>query len=393
MRSSLRSSVVQILGISLREWRYAFIVWSSGCFDRKFYREEHPHLRKFWKQFPELHYVISGEAAGHTPNKTFNPNCYLNMNPDIAKYSDAAFLHFIRHGRAENRQCTPLNLNPQYYDGCVEPIKPWPCQADYAIVVHVYYPEIWNQIATRLAVLELEFDLIITLPDMNKYDALAEKIVSGTFPNAHIVRTPNIGRDIFPFVHLAQSGFLSQYKAVCKLHTKKSPHLSNGDDWRAKLVNGLLPELSTKQMLKFFLKAKKYSVLVPDPFYYHGNDSWGKNKSTTEKLLSTNIIACNGTPLHFPAGSMYWCKPEMIDALNGLNLTPNAFENETGQLDGTTAHAVERIIGYLADSIDKEICTTSRLLNRHDSSMWPSLKQKDKTFKPQRTRNRILFDH
>ena len=52
----------------------------------------------------------------------------------------------------------------------------------------------------------------------------------------------------------------------------------------------------------------------------------------------------------FPAGSMYWFRPE---ALRGLEKIPSTiFDIEDGLVDATAAHAVERIICNIVEDND-----------------------------------------
>lgn len=52
----------------------------------------------------------------------------------------------------------------------------------------------------------------------------------------------------------------------------------------------------------------------------------------------------------FVAGSMYWAKPDVLSPLHALYNEGVEFEPELGQVEGTMAHAIERIIGIAARS-------------------------------------------
>ena len=66
-------------------------------------------------------------------------------------------------------------------------------------------------------------------------------------------------------------------------------------------------------------------------------------------------------PLHFPAGSMFIAKQDILQALKSLQLTHEDFEYEENQLDNTTAHAIERVVGFIAQNCQKPVIEMSEL--------------------------------
>ena len=46
-------------------------------------------------------------------------------------------------------------------------------------------------------------------------------------------------------------------------------------------------------------------------------------------------------------GTMFWCRMDYLDPLLDLFLMPSDFDSEKIQVDGTMAHAVERILGKI----------------------------------------------
>ena len=51
--------------------------------------------------------------------------------------------------------------------------------------------------------------------------------------------------------------------------------------------------------------------------------------------------------LDFPAGTMFWARTKSISELFDLQLDKKDFPEEKGQVDGTIAHAIERLFGII----------------------------------------------
>lgn len=345
----------------LTAWR----VWNirrSGLFDRTFYLGVNPGLHPIYRAFPERHYVLFGEAVGLRPSETFSPEAYLVQNPDL-RDQPSPFVHYVRHGHAEHRVARDPSVDPALPGDRPPVLRPaeGPPGADLAAVVHVFYPELWDEIRDALRASGLRLDLFVTVAQRGETSRALVERVREEWPEARVIPMPNRGRDILPFVHLVNSGLLERYRAVCKLHTKRSPHREDGDVWRRRLVSGLLEPGRVRGRLDAFLADEGAAFWIADGEAYEGRAWWGVNEARAVGLLRRIEIVADARRLRFPGGSMYWVKPLALHMIRGLQLRPEEFEIERAQLDGTLAHAVERAMGYIASAAGQTIRQTSEI--------------------------------
>lgn len=354
--------VLRFLWPSRATRRYVRQIRASGAFDRAFYFGSNPRLRGLFRLAPERHYVLFGEAAGLCPNPGFSPRAYLYNNPDLA--GACPLQHYIETGKAEQR--TVLRASNE--SGPLMPEPPAdPVAADaapVAVALHLFYHDMWPEFSRRLAAQTFPFDLFVTLTGTTEETAGLEARIRSEFPGARVWALPNHGRDILPFLWLLRSGLLSPYQAICKLHSKKSPHRGDGDSWRNLLTEGVLghPDI-TRSRLQTFLADPAAGIWVADGQHYRGEDWWGMNRPRTAELLARLGIDLEQDVqgLTFPAGSIYWVKPAVLEKLDALALGPADFEPEQALVDGTTAHAVERAMGYLARAAGTHIREPAQL--------------------------------
>ena len=332
-------------------------------FDRSFYLGADPGLHALFRAFPERHYVVFGEREGRQPNADFSPRAYLRHNPDLAAWAGRPYLHFLLYGRREQRVTREPPAGAETGQQPAPVLRPSDGpKAAVAIVVHVYYHDLWPEIAARLRLLDVPFDLFVTVTETTPGAAAAlVGRIQTAFPCARAIPMPNRGRDIFPFVHLVNAGLLDGYRAVAKIHTKRSPHRDDGDDWRRTLIDGILPGAATGQLLRRFLADADAGVWVADGQHYRDPGWWGGNFDITAWLLRRVEIRAERERLSFPAGSMYWLKPVMIGMIRGLQLDQSLFETECGQVDGTLAHAFERALGAIVADTGLAVRETSAL--------------------------------
>jgi Rhamnan synthesis protein F len=221
--------------------------------------------------------------------------------------------------------------------------------AKAAIVLHLYYHDLWAEISAVLKSLPLAFDLIVTT--VAHREALIEEI-RADFPRATIRVVENRGRDVRPFLLLLEEGALDCYDSVCKIHGKKSLHGLRrnpyGEVWRRRLFFDLLcADRAMAHAVERFERNPSLGLLGPEVFRVAGPEIahffWKENRELVSQLLSRLGRAPEQILPDFFAGTMFWVRPKALAPLRALRLSEE-FEADEGKKNGTLEHAVERTL-------------------------------------------------
>jgi len=223
-----------------------------------------------------------------------------------------------------------------------------PCH-NAAVILHAYYEDLACDLVEKyIKPHQDNLDLIVTIRSDVKVTTL-EKI-KNSFPNVFFILVENRGRDIRPFIQALKVAQGFGYKFICKVHTKKSPHRVDGQRWRESLFDDLLSsQQKVSTILAKFESDKEIGIIAPAnsitdlsvPEINLGNRVW--LDKLFDRLGSPELS--NDYNTHFPAGSMFWFRLSALESLTNKLIEEDEFELEAGQLDGTLAHAVERIVG------------------------------------------------
>ena len=202
----------------------------------------------------------------------------------------------------------------------------------------------WDEISYYLLNIPEKFDLFISLNHSYSIDHIRNII--NDFPHAYLFCFENRGRDILPFIKLYEKLLPARYKFICKIHTKKSSHLAWGDLWRRHSLECLLGSKKNITEILNFLSEENIGIVVP-----WGNKlsykNWKQgNENTIKKIINKTKKLTYFEDFYFPAGSMFWFKPRALEGLLKL-IEGEEFEPEKGQVDGTLAHAIERMFGLV----------------------------------------------
>ncbi len=215
------------------------------------------------------------------------------------------------------------------------------------VLAHVHYPELWGDIDERLGRIHEPYDLLVTATQ-----GVAESIIptiARRHRTAQIEIVPNRGRDWGPLVHAVNKGLIGDYDAVAKVHTKKSEHRIDGDSWRLELLDGVFESPESIRRIVDLLSVDPSVGMVLPTGHAVGTEHWGSDLGIVEALAARFPMAFDPEALRFGQGSMFWCRPWLLQRLADLGLEWEDFEVEGGQHDGTTAHALERFVAVMSE--------------------------------------------
>ncbi|RZU64350.1 rhamnan synthesis protein F [Microterricola gilva] len=244
-----------------------------------------------------------------------------------------------------------------------------------AVLLHVYYTDLVPGILDELESLPVPFDLIVT----NASGEPLELDTSSLPLLSHLVvlDIENHGRDILPMIAIVNTGMLDPYELVLKVHTKKSEwreghsELSgSGDEWRQEFYSALLGSRENVESILNVFAENPAVGLMTSPGNVVGPEFWGGDKQLTAELLRRLELELDEESLRFASGSIYWVRGFLLQGLRALNLDSDDFDVEAGQVDGTTAHAIERILGILTMEAGYTLAETTTLSPAGDHGAW-----------------------
>jgi lipopolysaccharide biosynthesis protein len=241
-----------------------------------------------------------------------------------------------------------------------------PTTSRVAVVVHVHYTDLVPQIVEALAAIPVQFDLLVTNSSGSPVEI--DMAAMPSLDRLQVFDIANHGRDILPLVSLVNAGLLDDYELVFKVHTKKSAwregHADlggSGDEWRESFFSELVGSVeNVTRVLHEFASDPSLGILTSTGNVL-GPEFWGGDRDIVGSLLRRIQLDLEPDGLRFAAGSIYWIRGFLLQGLRSFELSASDFDVEAGQVDATTAHAIERIIGIVAGEAGYDIRDTSTL--------------------------------
>lgn len=229
-------------------------------------------------------------------------------------------------------------------------------------VVHIFYPEMTDELLDRLNVLPGAFDLVVTTSDDERAKTIREAIAARPTPGSIEVRVvgSNDGRDQSAFIIGCRDLLLSDdYDLVIKLHSKKTPQDAHnvGRHFKRQQFTNLLNSPGYAANLVGLFQREQGLGLVFPPTIHLGYPSlghgWWANKPAFEELareLGIRVPIDEISPLA-PFGSMFVARPAALRLLVEREWRYEEFGGAEAYQDGGLAHVLERMPVYAAGEL------------------------------------------
>jgi hypothetical protein len=302
-------------------------------------------------------YLRSFGVSGLPPNRGFDPIRYVERNRPFAPHVIHPLIAHILHG--QRLGCEPSGT----IWGCAGFARPAETieaalPLRLGVHAHIYHSDLVPEIAARLSRLPPQAAIFVTIADeTSAANVDLRRSIERHVPGATIVRVPNRGRDIWPFMMLLRDGAFGKLDIVLKIHSKTSPGLQPapiaGAAWRRRMLFELLGSAPAIQsIVDRFAQTPDLGFIGPaglrvPSYLLSRREALGANASTMRLLARRAGI--NPVAADFFAGSMFWVRPRALEPLLKLDLSAGDFPVEQGQLDGTLQHALERLFVAAAE--------------------------------------------
>lgn len=271
-----------------------------------------------------------------------------------------------------------------------------------AIQLHLFYIDLIDDFCQYLQNMPFEFDLLVSIVDKSKKNFVEESFGKISHIESCVVRVvPNRGRDVAPFV-VGFADLLGNYDFVAHIHSKKSLYTgSEQAEWRNYLLEGLLGnEEWIRMIFGEFMANENLGLIYPRPAKNvpYMAFTWLSNYRIGQELMARLKVKPNTTTyFDFPAGTMFWARSKAIKRLHTSGIRLDDFPVEKGQMDGTIAHAVERIMALMVntegmDYYEVDAATGTYAMNCGCKNMWQYIPRTDESINFLMDTDTISFD-
>lgn len=226
------------------------------------------------------------------------------------------------------------------------------------VIIFLYYKETLNRYLSYIDNIESNIDIYIVTNNTKIYIDILRYIEKS--PKCiRLIKSQNRGRDVSALL-VACKDILSKYEYICFVHDKKRKSYISEEAFELWIDNlwgnTLGSNIYISNILHLLDSNKKIGLLVPpepigkfSPFLY-GSNLWGSDFELTQQLSRELDLKCeiNKNKPPITLGMCFWVKSCALTKLFEKKWQYESFDEEPLKDDGTISHAIERILGYVA---------------------------------------------
>ncbi|KTC63481.1 hypothetical protein AO262_14570 [Pseudomonas fluorescens ABAC62] len=319
--------------------------WYSEAYGRSFESTDHAFAD----------YLEKSRFSPVNPSDAFDTETYHRMHNDVYHAQISPLYHYLISGRHEGRtyHANVKKWQPNSILNVAPVLKPEAEALKVAVCLHIFYEDYIDKFSKALDNFPKTVDVFITLADASHkkktHDIFSKHPRVGQLK---IVSVPNRGRNFGPLL-VEFSDDLGGYDLFCHLHSKKSLYSGRAQtQWADYLTEYLLQDAHViTQVLNAFVDRKDLGVYYPTTFWMM--PSWVNHVTMNKGFMSAWSQEWDIEPrdgfLSYPAGGMFWARPAAVKDMLEKKYIYDSFPMEPLPNDGSMLHALERMIGLLAE--------------------------------------------
>ncbi|MEW6133721.1 MAG: rhamnan synthesis F family protein [Pseudomonadota bacterium] len=327
---------------------------ATGLFNRAWYQKTYG-VSFLTSRAAFNDYLHKSRFAPVNPSPKFDSEIYHRQNMDVYTSVQSPLRHYLALGRNEGRThaAAVAKWQPRELIHLDRKLTPRAKEQKIAICLHIFYEEFIERFAGALQNFPVKVDVYLTLADPG-FERKAVKTFEslGTVNQVHARAVPNRGRNFGPFlVEYAQQ--LQQYDLFCHMHSKKSLYSGREQtQWSEYLTEFLLRDVSVvSRVLNAFAEHRELGVYYPTSFWMMPGwvNHWTVNRPHAAQWLEQFGMELGEDFISYPVGGMFWARPKALKQLLARKYQYEDFPAEPLPNDGSMLHALERLIGLLAE--------------------------------------------
>lgn len=232
---------------------------------------------------------------------------------------------------------------------------------EIGIIIHLYYTDTVDYYFEYIKKVPVGINVYISVSSASMKHLVDDFVKKNHLSHHHIIMKENRGRDISAIL-VACREIALRYKYICFIHDKKAKECGDelykreiklwiDDMW----MNTVMSADYIYNVINLLQKRDSLGLLVPpevagSKLRVVYSDNWGKNFENTVKLAEELKLDCNLQKEYPPVsiGTVFWAKTNALEKLLKKEWKYEDFWDEPLPNDGTISHAIERILGYVA---------------------------------------------